>query len=111
MTGSESRRFVKSSWSAGNGGDCVEWAFASSGVYVRDSKDRSGPELFFTFAEWDELVAKAASGEDHESVFPGRDGVRLTGRGGELSFTHSEWLAFAAGARSGECRRALDAVS
>lgn len=111
MTGNDPRRFVKSSWSGGNGGNCVEWAFTSSGVYVRDSKDRSGAELFFTFSEWDSLAAKAASGADHESVLPGRDGVRLTGRGGELSFTHSEWKAFAAGARSGECRRALGAVS
>jgi hypothetical protein len=111
MTDTESRTFVKSSWSGGNGGDCVEWAFAAGGVHVRDSKDRSGPELFFTFPEWDDLTAKAASGAAHESVSVAGHGVRLTGRGGELLFTHSEWDAFVAGAEAGECRVALDAAS
>jgi hypothetical protein len=97
MTDIDPRKFVKSSFSTGNGGNCVEWAFASDGVYVRDSKDRDGPELFLTFAEWDDLVAKAAGDA------PSAGGVRLTGKGGELLFTPSEWDAFAAAARAGEC--------
>jgi len=111
MTINESRSFVKSSWSAGNGGNCVEWAFTPTGVHVRDSKDRFGPELFFTFSEWDDLATKAAGGAAHESISPDQHGVRLTGPGGELLFTHSEWNAFVGGARAGECRSALDAVS
>jgi hypothetical protein len=110
MTSKDTRRFVKSTWSGGNGGNCVEWAITSTGVYVRDSKDRDGAELRFTRAEWDDLAASAASGAAHSSVFVAEDGVRMTGNGGELSFTHAEWSAFAAGARAGECRPALSAA-
>jgi Domain of unknown function (DUF397) len=76
MTDSESRRFVKSSWSGGNGGDCVDWAVGPGGVHVCDSKDRFGVELFFTHAEWDDLAAKAASGDPHESISVVGHGVR-----------------------------------
>ncbi|MEV7009408.1 DUF397 domain-containing protein [Streptosporangium sp. NPDC051022] len=45
--------WVKSSFSGGNGGNCVEVAQLSGGrVGVRDSKDRSGPALVFTAGEW-----------------------------------------------------------
>lgn len=110
MTSKDTRRFVKSTWSGGNGGNCVEWAFASTGVYVRDSKDRDGTELRFTHAEWDGLAASAASATPHSSVFVAGDGVRMSGNGGDLFFTHAEWSAFAAGARAGECRPALRAA-
>lgn len=103
-------RFVKSTFSGGNGGDCVEWAHTSAGVYVRDSKDRLGPELGFAAAEWDALTAAVAAGAAHDAVTPASDGVRLAGRGGALTFTHSEWCAFTAAARAGECGRALDPV-
>jgi hypothetical protein len=110
MTSKDTRRFVKSTWSGGNGGDCVEWAVTPTGVHVRDSKDRDGAELRFTHAEWDELAACAASGAPHPSVSLVGDGVRMTGTGGELLFTRSEWDAFAAGARAGECHAALGAA-
>jgi len=110
MTSKDTRRFVKSTWSGGNGGDCVEWAITSSGVYVRDSKDRDGAELRFTHAEWDDLAASAASGTSHSSVSVAGDGVRMTGDGGELFFTRAEWGAFVAGAQAGECRPALGAA-
>jgi Domain of unknown function (DUF397) len=43
----------KSSWSGGNGGDCVEVARNLPGaVAVRDSKDPDGPTLTFTPDEW-----------------------------------------------------------
>ncbi len=109
MTSKDTRRFVKSTWSGGNGGNCVEWAITSTGVYVRDSKDRDGTELRFTHAEWDDLAASAASGTPRSSVSFTGAGVRMTGHGGELFFTHPEWSAFAAGARAGECRSALGA--
>lgn len=43
--------------------NCVEVAFADSGVAVRDSKDRGGPVLYFTRAEWDAFVGGAKDGE------------------------------------------------
>jgi hypothetical protein len=104
------RTFVKSSWSGGNGGECVEWAVTRTGVHVRDSKDPVGPELFLTFAEWDDLTSAAADGTAHSSVLRTDHGVRLTGRGGALSFTPAEWNAFVLAARAGECRVPLEAA-
>jgi hypothetical protein len=52
----------KSSRSSGNG-NCVEVAFLDDAVAVRDSKDRHGPVLIFTTAEWDAFVAGATDGE------------------------------------------------
>lgn len=46
----------KSTRSDANGGQCVEVAGLDSGVAVRDSKDRSGPVLFFAPAEWASFV-------------------------------------------------------
>ena len=63
MTSKDTRRFVKSTFSGGNAGNCVEWAVTAAGVYVRDSKDRDGAELLFTHAEWDGFVAGARAGE------------------------------------------------
>ncbi len=43
----------KSSYSNGNGGDCVEVAANMPRIVaVRDSKDPSGPELVFSRATW-----------------------------------------------------------
>jgi uncharacterized protein DUF397 len=54
----------KASRSNGNGGNnCVEVAFLDNGVAVRDSKDRSGPALMFTSAEWIAFVDSAKDGE------------------------------------------------
>lgn len=54
----------KSSRSNGNGGNnCVEVAFLDQGVAVRDSKDRTGPALTFTAAEWDAFIGGAKNGE------------------------------------------------
>ncbi|MER7132096.1 DUF397 domain-containing protein [Streptosporangium saharense] len=56
-------RWVKSSFSGDNGGNCVEVAElrgVTDGqaelVAVRDSKDPDGPKLFFTPAEWDAFL-------------------------------------------------------
>jgi Domain of unknown function (DUF397) len=50
LTGADWR---KSSYSGGNGGGCVEVARNLPGVVaVRDSKDRQGPALAFTPAQW-----------------------------------------------------------
>ena len=54
----------KSSYSGGNGGGCVEVARNLPGIVaVRDSKDRSGPALTFTPAEWEAFTAGVKSGE------------------------------------------------
>ena len=52
----------KSSRSSGNG-NCVEVAVVDEVVAVRDTKDRSGPMLVFTPAEWRAFVAGAKAGE------------------------------------------------
>ena len=54
----------KSSYSSGDGGgNCLEVAFAAAGVAVRDSKDRAGPVLRFTEAEWGAFLAGVKAGE------------------------------------------------
>jgi Domain of unknown function (DUF397) len=65
VTGSESAPIAwrKSSASTGQGGDCVEVAFAEDGVLVRHSRHRGGPVLLFTHSEWQAFVAGAQNGE------------------------------------------------
>ena len=54
----------KGSRSNGSGGNnCVEVAFLASGIAVRDSKNRTGPALMFTPAEWTAFVDSAKDGE------------------------------------------------
>jgi hypothetical protein len=54
----------KSSWSGGNGGDCVEVARNLPGaVAVRDSKDPEGPKLTFTPDEWVAFTAGIRAGQ------------------------------------------------
>ena len=51
----------KSSYSLS--GDCLEWAIVPGTVWVRDSKDRSGPRLALTWSEWGAFLAGARAGE------------------------------------------------
>ena len=54
----------KSSYSGGNGGGCIEVARNLPGIVaVRDSKDRTGPVLTFTPAEWEAFTAGVKLGE------------------------------------------------
>jgi hypothetical protein len=47
----------KSSYSSGNGGACVEVAAGGPGVVaVRDSKDPDGPALIFSPADWSAFI-------------------------------------------------------
>ncbi|WP_328469279.1 DUF397 domain-containing protein [Streptomyces sp. NBC_00448] len=56
--------WVKSSYSDGNGGECVEFAPNVSGVVpVRDSKDPGGPQLTFSAAAWTSFVRAVRAGE------------------------------------------------
>jgi hypothetical protein len=53
----------KSSYSSGNGGNCVEIARNLPGVVaVRDSKDPDGPVLMLTWAEWQRFAAGVKTG-------------------------------------------------
>jgi hypothetical protein len=54
----------KSSFSGGEGGECVEVAATpDGGRYVRDTKDRSLPAHYFTSAEWAAFVKGVKGGE------------------------------------------------
>lgn len=61
LTGAQWR---KSSYSNGNGGDCVEVAdLDGGGRAVRDSKNPHGPALIFTAAEWTAFTAGVRASE------------------------------------------------
>jgi hypothetical protein len=56
--------WFKSSFSNGQGGDCVEIAANLPGIVaVRHSKDPDGAKLVFTPGEWRAFVAGVAAGE------------------------------------------------
>jgi hypothetical protein len=42
----------KASYSAGNGGGCIEVADQAHRVHIRDTQDRTGPVLMITPAAW-----------------------------------------------------------
>ena len=46
----------KSSYSSGSSGDCIEVAECPGTVHVRDSKDKSGPQLAFGADTWAAFV-------------------------------------------------------
>lgn len=50
----------KSSHSTGSGGECIEVAAGPATVYVRDSKDKEGAILTFDAAAWSAFVEFAA---------------------------------------------------
>ncbi|MFF2042585.1 DUF397 domain-containing protein [Kitasatospora sp. NPDC058170] len=53
--------WFKSSHSGTAGGDCIEVAATPAAVRVRDSKDRTGPQLAFAPDAWAAFVAYAAN--------------------------------------------------
>jgi hypothetical protein len=55
--------FRKSSVSGASNPACVEVGFETSAVLMRDSKDRGGPVLRFTVAEWKAFVTGVKAGE------------------------------------------------
>jgi hypothetical protein len=52
--------WFKSIYSSNEGGACVEVAAGIDAVYVRDSKDRQGPQLAFGRGEWSEFLRHTA---------------------------------------------------
>jgi Domain of unknown function (DUF397) len=56
--------WIKSSYSGGSGGNCVEVAaLPDGGRAVRDSKDPGGPVLRFTAGEWRAFAAGVKAGK------------------------------------------------
>ncbi|MFB7375575.1 DUF397 domain-containing protein [Streptomyces sp. NPDC056222] len=56
-------RWLKSSYSDGDGGNCVEVAYDVPGVVpVRDSKNPAGPTLIVPAAAWAAFVAEVRRG-------------------------------------------------
>ncbi|WP_167346447.1 helix-turn-helix domain-containing protein [Kitasatospora phosalacinea] len=62
LASTEPRSWRKSTYSNGNGGDCIEVDDAHPG-HVRDSKDPSGPVLEFSPAAWSSFVSATVTGE------------------------------------------------
>ncbi|MGP3969837.1 DUF397 domain-containing protein [Streptomyces sp. 6N223] len=52
--------WFKSSYSSGNGGDCVEVAASPHAVHVRDSKDTTHPSLSVPRETWASFLGFAA---------------------------------------------------
>jgi hypothetical protein len=48
---------------ASNQGNCVEVSGTSTGVFVRDTKNRRGPVLQFTHSEWQAFLTGVHGGE------------------------------------------------
>lgn len=66
-------RWVKSSFSLGNGA-CVEVApCGKAGVVLRHSKDESMRWLYYTWPEWAAFLDGATNGEFDEEVLLGRE--------------------------------------
>ncbi|MET8141864.1 DUF397 domain-containing protein [Sphaerisporangium sp. NPDC005288] len=53
----------KSSYSSGNGGNCVEVASLAGGLAVRDSKNPIGPMLRFSSDDWRTFIRGLKSTE------------------------------------------------
>ncbi|WP_214412722.1 DUF397 domain-containing protein [Sphaerisporangium fuscum] len=57
-------KWIKSSYSGGNGGECVELASLSgNGIAIRDSKSSHGPVLRFPVAEWNVFRRSVKAGD------------------------------------------------
>ncbi|WP_329378306.1 DUF397 domain-containing protein [Streptomyces sp. NBC_01351] len=52
--------WFKSSYSSGEGGECVEVANGVGSVHVRDSKNKAGAMLSFEAEQWATFVAFAS---------------------------------------------------
>jgi hypothetical protein len=50
-------KWVKSSYSGGQGANCVEVASLPNAIMVRDSKDTEGPALRFSAEDWRRFTA------------------------------------------------------
>lgn len=53
----------RKSSASGGSGECVEVAQWESSVFIRDSRDRSGPFLIVNSAQWLRVLRRARNGE------------------------------------------------
>ena len=51
--------WIKSSYSGGEGGECVEVATTPTTIHIRDSKNPCGPHLTFTHDQWTAFITFA----------------------------------------------------
>ncbi|WP_181764100.1 DUF397 domain-containing protein [Streptomyces albidus (ex Kaewkla and Franco 2022)] len=56
VCGLSNLRWIKSSYSGGEGGECVEVALSHTSVHIRDSKDAEGTRLTVGCDQWTEFV-------------------------------------------------------
>ncbi|MEU2301051.1 DUF397 domain-containing protein [Streptomyces antibioticus] len=57
---SENLTWFKSSYSSGEGGECLEVATCTHTIHIRDSKNPAGPNLALSPAAWADFLAHAA---------------------------------------------------
>jgi len=116
-----SSSWVKSSFSTGGQGACVEVRFDGDMVSIRDSKYRRDPAndltrepvVTVTGGQWqafcDELLGRADPGASGalavERAPDGSAVLRSITTGTALTYTLAEWQAFLAGLASGELRQ------
>lgn len=62
--------WFKSSHSGGNTTECVEAAFVSSGVLIRDSKRTESPHLEISAEAWAAFMEEAQSISCHKHAWP-----------------------------------------
>lgn len=55
--------WFKSSYSDGEGGDCLEVALTPGTVHVRDSKHPAGPHLTLSPTTWSAFLSQQLTGE------------------------------------------------
>lgn len=81
---------------------CVEVRFHGPRVEIRDTKDRTGPVLSVTRAEWTAFLT--GSGTTPLAAEPTTDGGAVLHTGGpdRLHFTPAEWTAYRLGVEAGE---------
>ncbi|MEV0534956.1 DUF397 domain-containing protein [Kitasatospora sp. NPDC050463] len=60
---SSTRMWHRSSYSDYEGGNCVEVAASTLAIHVRDSKDKTGPQLCFSPDAWAAFLAFAAEAQ------------------------------------------------
>ncbi|MBZ6247420.1 DUF397 domain-containing protein [Streptomyces olivaceus] len=51
-----------STYSSGEGGECVEVASGTTAIHVRDSKERGGPQLAFPRSAWSGFLVDLGRG-------------------------------------------------
>ncbi|PWI17405.1 DUF397 domain-containing protein [Streptomyces sp. Act143] len=59
----EQLNWFKSSYSGGEGGECLEVAFTPRTIHLRDSKHPTGPHLTLTPAAWSAFLSGELLGE------------------------------------------------